>query len=305
MWLVLKVAIVIVCSFFIYDVIVNSEELKINDFWLILVKNEVISLKNIAFLLIFTLINWFLEIKKWQVLTQKIEFISFKNATKQSLSSLTFSLITPNRIGDYGAKALYYRKPKRKSILVLNFIGNFYQLFFTLFLGWLGLFYAGIELDGLVSKGVMYMFYLIVITIVSLLILFKINTRFKIWLGAIITRFKLINIKSNAKVMLLSLFRYLVFSHQFYVLLLIFNIDISYWDALAGISSMYLIASMIPMLSLFDFILKGSVAIFVFSFFEVDTISIISITTIMWMLNFALPAIIGSYFVLTFKPIQE
>jgi hypothetical protein len=83
---------------------------------------------------------------------------------------------------------------------------------------------------------------------------------------------------------------------------LIFKIDISYFDALSAITSIYLIASIIPMLSLFDFVLKGTVAVFIFSFYNIQPIIILSITSIMWILNFVLPAIIGSYFVLTFKP---
>ena len=49
-------------------------------------------------------------------------------------------------------------------------------------------------------------------------------------------------------------------------------------------------------------LLKGTVAIWIFSFYNVQPIIILSITSIMWLLNFVLPAIIGSYFVLTFKP---
>ena len=80
------------------------------------------------------------------------------------------------------------------------------------------------------------------------------------------------------------------------------KIDISYFNALSAITSVYLIASVVPMLSMFDFVLKGTVAIWIFSFYNVQPIIILSITSIMWLLNFVLPAIIGSYFVLTFKP---
>ena len=66
---------------------------------------------------------------------------SWLDATKQSLASLTLSLITPNRIGEYGAKALYYTNDKRKQILLLNFAGNFYQLIITIVLGAIGLVY--------------------------------------------------------------------------------------------------------------------------------------------------------------------
>jgi len=52
----------------------------------------------------------------------------------------------------------------------------------------------------------------------------------------------------------------------------------------------------------FDVVLKGTVAIWVFSFYNLEPLTVLSITSIMWILNFVLPAIIGSYFVLTFKP---
>ena len=67
------------------------------------------------------------------------------------------------------------------------------------------------------------------------------------------------------------------------------------------ITSMYLLSSIIPALSIFDVVIKGSVAVFVFSFLEINQLIILSIITIMWLLNFVLPSIIGSYFVLLFK----
>jgi hypothetical protein len=93
-----------------------------------------------------------------------------------------------------------------------------------------------------------------------------------------------------------------VFTHQFYYLLLIFKVDVSYFNAISAITTMYLIASMIPMLSLFDVVLKGTVAVWVFYVFGIAPVAILCITTLMWVLNFVIPALIGSYFVLRFNP---
>ena len=92
-------------------------------------------------MLFLTIINHFIEIGKWKILTNNVNKNSWLEATKQSLASLTLSLITPNRIGEYGAKALYYTNDKRKQILLLNFAGNFYQLVITIVLGAIGLVY--------------------------------------------------------------------------------------------------------------------------------------------------------------------
>jgi hypothetical protein len=122
------------------------------------------------------------------------------------------------------------------------------------------------------------------------------------WISKI---YEALKFKNNKSIFIISFLRYLIFSHQFYFLLLIFNVDISYWNAIAGITSMYLIASIVPMLSLFDFVVKGSIAVFVFSFFKINPAIILSVTTLMWIYNFAFPAILGSYFVLKFKPVKS
>ena len=67
------------------------------------------------------------------------------------------------------------------------------------------------------------------------------------------------------------------------------------------ISSMYLLASIIPSLAVFDVLIKTSVAVYLFSFLDVDELTILSISTLMWLLNFILPSMFGSYFVLNFK----
>ena len=302
-WLIIKLSIVIGCGYFIYTKLIDNEQLKFAVFYKKLIENDIFSIKNIFFLSVFTLLNWFLEILKWKSLVDHVKQISFIEATKQSLASLTTSLITPNRIGEYGAKALYFKKQHRKQILGLNLVGNFYQMLMTLFFGSIGFCYFvlshKIDVD---LYQILKVLLLVFIVIYFLLFLLK-RLNFKGFTFEKARSFiKNIPLALNKKVAVLSMFRFLVFSNQFYYLLLIFNVDISYVDAISSITSVYLIASTIPMLSLFDVVLKGSVAIWMFSFLNIEPLIILSTTTLMWILNFVLPAIIGSYFVLTFKP---
>ncbi|MFY0630586.1 MAG: flippase-like domain-containing protein [Flavobacteriaceae bacterium] len=296
LWLVFKLFIVIVCGYYIFLTISSNQHLDFSDFWSFLTKFDVFSTKNIVFLFIFTIFNWFFEISKWQILVKKIQLVPWSTAAKQSLASLTFSLITPNRIGEYPVKALYFEKGKRKRILMANFAGNMYQLLVTVLIGLAGVFYLINYFSFSTQQILLFILGSIFLFFIIRFLLKKLN-----WFDKIYNAAK--QQKSNT-VLLLSILRYIVFSHQFYFFLVLFNIDITYWEAMACISSMYVIASIIPMLSLFDFVVKGSVAVFVFSFFEIDPVIILSISTLMWVYNFAIPAIIGSYFVLTFKPTQ-
>ena len=140
-FVLIKLAIVVGASYYIYNRLTNNNELDFSLFVDFLSKNNVFTPKNIFFVLFLTIFNWFFEILKWKELVSTIKKISFFEATKQSLSALTASLFTPNRIGEYGAKAIYYTKRFRKRILLLNLMGNVFQMSATVILGIIGLYY--------------------------------------------------------------------------------------------------------------------------------------------------------------------
>ncbi|MBV1924335.1 MAG: hypothetical protein KUG68_09955, partial [Flavobacteriaceae bacterium] len=102
--------------------------------------NDVFGYITLFILLAFA--NWFFEILKWKELVSTLQKISFLTSLKQSLSALTVSLSTPNRIGDYGAKALYFKKELRKQVLLLNLFSNTAQMGMTILFGVFGLIYV-------------------------------------------------------------------------------------------------------------------------------------------------------------------
>ena len=310
-FVLIKLSIVVGAFYFIYSKITKNEYIEFSEFISLLKENNTFLAKTISFLILLSCFNWFLEILKWQQLVNVIKQISFKSAAEQSLGALTASLITPNRIGDYGAKAMYYTSTFRKKILGLNLIGNLAQMTITTFFGTIGLFLFikrySIDIDYLrvAQFGA-------IIFLCGVIIWFFIKQKwFKIKgfsFASLLDFTNSIPLKVHGLNLMLSLFRYVVFSFQFYYLLHVFGVNISYSDAMILISSMYLLASIIPTISIFDVVIKGSIAVFLFGYIEINELTILSITTLMWLLNFVIPSIIGSYFVLNFKlpkPIEQ
>ena len=294
--LLLKWAIVLGAFYFIYHKLNKNQLLSFTQ-----LKDElsIVFSNNIwAFLilLLFTDANWILEIFKWKTLISIEKKVDFMSAYEQCLASLTVSIITPNRIGEYGAKALFYEKNKRKKVMLLNLIGNLSQLIATVFFGIIGLFFLiqnfNIPIPILNIKSILILTIIVFITYLlkEKLQFYKIKTYLKKIPKAIF-------IKSLS----LSFLRYLVFSHQFYFLTVMFGIETDYFTIINLLFCMYLFASIIPSLSIFDWVIKGSIAIWLFSFVGVNELTIVTITTIMWILNFAIPALLGSIFVLNFK----
>lgn len=303
-FVLIKLSIVVAAFYFIYDKLAYNSELSFSNFISFLSINAIFTIKNTFILLILSSFNWFFEIIKWQVLISTLKKTSLNQATKQTLGSLTASLITPNRIGEYGAKAMFYLPKLRKRVMLINLIGNLQQMSITIILGAIGL-YAFINTYNLEANyGRLILTVVIGIITVSLILLglaqYEIGIKWTplLKLKVFIKNFPREKIRIGFS---LSLVRYAIFSFQFFYLLQIFQIEISYLDSMMVITTMYLLVSIIPTLFIFDVVIKGSVAVYLFEFLGINELVVLSVITIMWIFNFVLPSLIGSYFVIQFK----
>ena len=303
-FVLIKISLVVVAIYFIYQKLTKNSTLEFSYFIQILSKNGVFSLHTVVFLLFLSSFNWFFEILKWQQLVSSIQKISFTKSIEQCLGSLTVSLLTPNRIGEYGAKALYYTSRLRKRVLFINLISNLLQMLVTVVFGIIGILLLSqsqnLHINGL--KFINILLIGIASCIFIILIIRKTNIKIR---GFSLQKIKLFIIEFSKKSLALgavfSFFRYLIFSFQFYYLLLLFGVEISYLEAMKLITSMYFLASIIPSVFLFDVVIKGSVALYLFSLIGINDLIILSVVTCMWIFNFVLPSIIGSFYVLHFK----
>lgn len=303
-FVLIKIGIVVLAFYFIYKRVTNGSALELNTFIEHLKKNHLFELKTALILLTLTTLNWFFEFLKWKILVAALTTISFKNSMEQSLGALTAALFTPNRIGEYGVKAFYFQRSNRKQVVAINFMGNMMQMAVTTVFGSVGLILFEQQYNTELFHIDIYttIALVLVFTVILFLILNRRNFQIRgFTLDKLKHFFETIPQRIYILGLLLSTLRYLVFSFQFYVLLNLFEVELDYTQSMIIITSMYILASVIPSLAIFDLVIKGSVALFLFSFAGVGTLTILSITTLMWILNFALPAIFGSYFVLNFK----
>jgi len=303
-FVLIKLGIVVGAFYFIYEKLTNNDQLQFSSFLAFISKSDLFSFKTLSFLVLLSSFNWFLEILKWKLLVSTQETIRFKQATSQTLGALTASLITPNRIGEYGAKAMYFRKNTRKRVMLVNLLGNLMQMSVTVIFGIIGL-YLFVSKFGLNLNYFKLLKYAVIGFLLLGLIVFALGKSKGLAKRFSFEKLKLF-ILSFPKThllfgFLLSCLRYLIFSYQFYALLQIFQVEMGYFNSMIGITSMYILASIIPTISIFDVVVKGSIAVYLFTLLGVDQLTILSIITIMWLLNFVLPSIIGSYFVLCFK----
>lgn len=288
-----KFLVVGLAFWFIYKKLSDTDWLNWSDFQNILKENFTIG--SILLILLLSVANRFFEILKWKNLANLLAPVSVFQATQQVLSALVFALFTPNGLGEYGAKTLFFPKSKAKNVVFLNFVCNGIQMIITILLGIFGLLILGyyhwfFGISGAVFLGFLFVFFSRKFTVkgysVSKLIQ-KINEIPK-------------RIHQNNTV--LGAGRYLAFSHQQYYLFLLLGVDLPYVLLMASIMTVYFLASCLPNFQFLDFVVKGGVAVYFFGMLGINEWVVMLVVLLMWLLNVVLPVVVGSFFVIKFRP---
>jgi hypothetical protein len=259
------------------------------------------SLWSFLGILILSVINWWFEIFKWQELVGTIQPVSFARACEQTLGSLTASIFTPNRVGEYGAKVLYFPQPLRKRIILLNFVSNSMQMTVTTCFGVLGLWLYPLP-TGLPRMWVFLTLAILALILVLVVVGYKKISLYGYNLQDVIFKIKELPQTAMRSVFQLSVLRFLVFSHQWYFLLELMGASVPYPTAMATIFAMYFLASLVPTIHLMDVAIKGGVGVLLFANLGINEWIVISVTSLMWVFNLVLPVLVGSVYVLKFKP---
>jgi len=245
-----------------------------------------LSIESIGLVFLLALINWALEIKKWQLLARTIHPLNFLKAAKQTLVSFTLSITTPNRLGEYPAKALFFPKKNLKHVLWLNLTGNLAQMGVTLLFGLAGLWFwwSKFPLDGLAVGGII----LASVIAMGLLLFYLQKLRRKN-----VHFFDKISPKIPATLGLATL-KYVSFATAFLWLLTDLSTAEVSVEIIALLGCYYLFISLLPSWLVLDVIVKGGTAVWLFAWAGIDPLAVMCAVLIMWLFNYLLPALVGA-----------
>lgn len=285
---------------------------------------------NMTFLWIALLLmpaNWLIESVKWQFLINKIERVSTWGAFQAVLAGTAISIFTPNRIGDYLGRIFILKKGDRLDGTVATIVGNLSQLLITLIMGSMAIFYfmgdITYQIIGLDTSASIYFRILILIIDISLLYSFfqfpkiekKLNKNFEIYRYPIIRHLNLVaEYKPNEllRVLLFSLLRFIIYSFQFYLLFLAFQLHLDFIEGMLVIFLIFFGITLVPSIAVAELGIRGLITIFIFNTLwsnnyvlsEIET-TLVSSTSLLWLINLALPAIIGGLFIFKLRFLRK
>lgn len=266
-------------------------------------------------------VNWGIEARKWQLLVRPVQHLGFRKAYYAILSGVSFSINTPNRIGEYGGRILYLENAHRVQGVAVTMVGSLSQFLTTTVFGLAGFaFYLfrfhPLDAGGRVPQWVLESALVACVaagaTFVALLYfhLDRVTLRFARirWFRRLRSHILLMGgfpVPVLRKVLVFSVLRYLVFSAQYLILLGAMGVGMLWWQGFLMIFLIYMVLAVIPTVAIAELGIRGEVGLYCLGLLSANKIGIIAGTVGIWLINLVIPAVVGSLLLLGIKVLSE
>ena len=306
---ILKSIVVLGVGYALYDKIASEDELpqmleNINTY--LVFPN--LYLLFFAFLLM--PIMFWTESYRWLLLVKKIvpeRSATMRKSVKAMLSGQTLGMFIPYRIGKIGGRVLVYATKKKWELVVINlFDGEGMKMLYDL----AGIGGAIYVLHRYFETDYTTNFVIAIIGFLFLVLRFYLFFNIKIFirwlnrfsqLNKVVRKLKVVqeyDKRELFKVLQLSAFRMILNFLQYYLLLRFFHIEVGLLKAFVLIGAIYFFVANLPLPALAGLLARIHIALFIWSQFSDNVISISSIPFLLWIFNSLIPALVGSIFVM-------
>lgn len=256
-------------------------------------------------LLLLMSFNFLIESFKWRMVvsSNNAEFsnnsISFLKSVKGVLVGQTFAFFTPNRIGEYAGRTLYLEEGKKLMGVSQLAWSSYAQLLITIILGSIALAMNIGHYDwinGNLLKGASIALPIIIILSVGLFF-YKYE-----WKGKL-QFLNILQIPTRIKIYLvvLSFLRYFIFLLQYAWVAYMLQMQIDFITIALSVAILFLFLSILPTISITELVVRGQLLLLILAPFCHDKMMIISLSSIIWGVNFLLPSIIGAILLLGYR----
>lgn len=263
------------------------------------------------------ILNWGIEARKWQVLVQHIQHFSIVKAFKSVLSGCSITMLTPNRIGEYGGRILYVETGNRIKAISLTIVGSISQFLVTMIMGCIGLLYLRFFSQGKPILPELWrdiLIYLsVTITLFSALFYLRIGWLVRTMekvpaLQKVVSHIRVLDEFDNIqliRIFSLSLGRYMVFVLQYLLLLQVMQVELAMVTGFWLLAVFYLLMAMAPTIGFVELPVRVSASWALLHYFTTNELGVSAAALGIWMINLVLPAIIGSILILSIKIVKD
>lgn len=260
--------------------------------------------------------NWGIEAIKWKYMLQPLQKISFNNSLKGIFAGCAITIITPNRMGEFGGRILFVKPEHRLKAVTISIIGSISQTLITFIIGCFGLLYLHNQTFHFQSNAaeafIQHPFVLIsslIITLLLGLLFFKENLIWRLihripcidkWVRTLSIS-ELYTHKNLLIIFLYSFLRYGIFILQYFLMLQVMHIQISpnYFITITAV--FFLGMAIAPTFGFIELPVRSELGIAIFGLCTNNLLGLQATTLGIWLINIVIPAVIGLFIILFTK----
>jgi hypothetical protein len=235
--------------------------------------------------------NYTIEALKWKKAIAETNSFTIFQSLRAVFVGQAFSFFTPARSGDYVGRTLFLAPGTKLKGITQMAWASYAQILMTISFGSIALFWNLPFLPWLkwVAPWAALIAYF----------LFFYNQPFKGWLS----KLNVLQIPSSLKWQLIGLAcaRYIVYLLQYNWAATMLSIPVGWVDFSFAIMALLFFLSIIPAISLTDLVIRGQLFLLLMAPFYHNDLLLIALTTLIWMVNFLIPSILGAILLLGFR----
>ncbi len=250
-------------------------------------------------------LNWYLEVLKWRNFLPREGRPPMAHSWKAILGGIAWSFLTPNRSGEYAGRVLSAGKQERWNSVYAALAGAYCQILVLAGLGipafalfgayrgnaeWRG--WNGFIGSGLVLLAVLLVAGLFIQPLIGFFIRKARNPFWRKWLAKA-EPLRTFTRKQLATGLALAILRYAVYVFQYIAMLRFSGIALNLGQAFAGVGTIYLIQTGLPLPPALGFLARGEIALLIWQTWPVGPIQVLVATYGLFVINLALPALVG------------
>lgn len=252
-------------------------------------------------------INWVVETLKWQPYIQHYQSLTLWQGLRGVFAGISFTMFTPHQLGEYGGRLLYVQPEHRWKAVMINVVGSWAQYLVAVLAGVIGaLIFLGQQLT-LPPTMLRYGSLVAGVALPLLLVGYFQIQRLLPWARRVplLQRLKpfvrdvyilqTFRQRDLWRIFGLATLRYAIFATQYFFLLRFFGIPAGLLAGYAGISTIFLVQTIVPLPAIMGLLLRGNIALFVWSQFGANEVSALAATFTLWIINLILPALVGTF----------
>lgn len=314
--LTVKIIIVLLGIYVLYKkIIVNQNVTEVwNRIETSFTNRRQFALMIFAFVLVF--LNIFLEAIKWKYQVRPIEIISKWKSFLSIFTGMTAGMFFPNRMGNFLGRIFMLEKGDRIKAAMVTIVGGMAQMIATVSIGLIASIFF-------VKKYSVFIIIAATLTITLLLLIyfniyllkyfkFLIPKKFKEKTEEYFEVFSLYDKTELLKILMISFARYFLYTFQFVILIWAFGVPLNYFNAMIPIALTYLAMMIVPFITITEIAVRGSVSVVIFEKWLIMNgidysfgMMVFSASSLLWIFNIAIPAIIGLFMTYRLKFFRE